>query len=78
MQYTISIIILTVSCTIDGAWDFLMKMTYITQLITGYDHRIKVVIDNSSQNETLINFPVLIVLNPGRISYSNISPDGSG
>ncbi len=43
-----------------------------------YNTRVKITIDNSSQNETFIDFPVLVILNTSRITYSSISADGTG
>lgn len=75
---TISISIFTLSCSVEGAWDLLNKQNEILENLSSYDHRIKVTINNSAQDEAFTNFPVLVVLNPGRITYSDISADGSG
>ncbi len=74
----ISISILIISCTADGAWDLLRQQDEIFNILEDYDHRVKITIDNSAQDETFTDFPVLIVLNGSRITYSDISANGSG
>lgn len=81
MKKVISLIVVSVlifSCTVDGAWDLLRQQYEIFRLLVGYDNRVKITINNSAQNEDFINFPVLVILNAGRVTYSNISADGSG
>jgi len=47
-------------------------------ILEEYNTRVKITIDNSSQNETFIDFPVLVILDTSRITYSRISADGTG
>jgi len=37
----------------------------------------KLTVTNSAQNEDLVDFPVLVVLNPSKITYSDFDVDGS-
>lgn len=74
----LTIYLLAISCSQEGAWDFLRQQSDVFPLLENYDHRIKITINNSAQNETFTDFPVLVILNPGRITYSNVSADGSG
>ncbi|MCD6397899.1 MAG: DUF2341 domain-containing protein [Spirochaetaceae bacterium] len=71
-------VLFVIECTADGAWDLLRNQADIFQTLGNYDNRIKVTINNSSQNEDLTNFPVLVILNTSRVTYSTISADGSG
>ena len=72
------VFLLLFSCTAEGSWDILRQHDEIFQILDGYSHRVKVTINNSAQNESFTNFPVLVVLNASRVSYSNISADGTG
>ena len=75
---SIVIVLFVIACTADGAWDFLSNQADIFQALNNYDNRIKVTINNSSQDENLTNFPVLVILNTSKVTYSTISADGSG
>lgn len=70
--------VLTLSCTQQGAWDLLRGQALIAQMLSNYDHRVKVTIDNTGQNESFTDFPVLVVMKSDRFTYANISSDGSG
>ena len=43
----------------------------------GYKYGQKITFDNSEQSETLINYTVMIKLDPGNFNYSNCENDGS-
>jgi len=75
---SIFIVLFVIACTADGAWDILRYQSDIFLTLGNYDNRIKITMNNSSQDEDLTNFPVLVILNTSRITYSDISADGSG
>jgi len=66
------------ACTADGAWDLLLYQKEIFQNLGNYGHRIKIKVNNTAQDEAFTDFPVLVILNTSRITYSNISADGTG
>ncbi len=81
MKKVIILLLITVlyfACTQQGAWDLLRGQAVIAQMLSNYDHRIKVTVNNTGQNESFTDFPVLVVMKPERIGYANISSDGSG
>lgn len=78
ISISIFIVIFVIACTAEGAWDLLRSQADIFQALENYDNRIKVTISNSSQDEDLTNFPVLVILNTSRVTYGNISADGTG
>ena len=70
-----------ISCTADGVWDMLNRQTEtaeeIAEEIKDWKKRVKITIDNSGQGESFSDFPVLVKLNAGNISYSDFKPGGS-
>jgi hypothetical protein len=61
-----------------GAWDLLWLLSDTDPWFNeSWLIRIRLAFDNSMQQEDLLDFPVLVVLNPTRISYSDVAADGS-
>lgn len=66
------------TCTDLGAWDLLWILIQNDPWFDeNWPKRIKLTFANGAQNEDLLDFPVLIVLNPLKINYSDFNIDGS-
>jgi hypothetical protein len=66
------------SCTDLGAWDQLLEiMKTASWFDVAWNKRIKLTFQNGGQVEDLLDFPVLVVLEPSRINYSDFRSDGS-
>jgi hypothetical protein len=65
-------------CSELGAWDQLRAIRNATPWFdAAWPKRIRLTFANGAQNEDLLDFPVLIVLDPSRIDYADLNPDGS-
>jgi len=51
--------------------------TYEEVADSPWTKRRKLVIDNTSQTQSLLDFPLLVTLDPGRIDYAAMAPDGA-
>jgi len=66
----------------NGPWDIGADEYVVTSLGTegwwqsAWKNRMKIIIDNSSQSETLIDFPLAVILSPSRIDYTKTQDNG--
>jgi hypothetical protein len=66
------------TCTDLGSWDQLLAMMKADSWFdSSWNTRIKLSFLNGGQNEDLLDFPVLVVLDPVRIDYTDFNADGS-
>ena len=75
---TLLLCVVLTTCSALGAWDQLLAIISAESWFdVAWQKRIKLSFNNSDQNEDLIDFPVLVVLNSSKIDYSNFKVDGS-
>jgi len=65
-------LVLIGGCSEAGSWDQLRQSTRALS----WGKRICLEVDNSLQAEALVDFPLLVTLNPARIDYDDLSADG--
>ena len=70
--------VILASCTDLGAWDQLLALVKVEVWYDAtFRWRTRITFNNGAQNSDLWDFPVLVVLDPTRIDYSNCQADGS-
>ncbi|MBN1836056.1 MAG: DUF2341 domain-containing protein [Spirochaetales bacterium] len=68
-------VLLLATCSPYGAWD-LLGMRALVQF-PEYGRVLPMELDNGGQSETLLDFPLLVTLTPGRFQYAYADPAGA-